>query len=467
MKKKALTIFAIVFSALVLAIPVMKAEAKSGEEDTLCLGCHGEKDMSLSFKNGENISLFVDSRHLAGSAHKDIGCAGCHEGFSAADHPQRNFKSKRSLTVAASSACLRCHEVKTGSHARMLSELRELVCVDCHGFHTVKTVNDKTSSDRTDGCMGCHKYRLKKSFKDGTTHSLMVDAEAMKGSVHSKMRCVDCHFGFSAKEHPERRFNTKRDLSIVSSEMCRRCHFDKYSKTLESIHFSVLSRGNLRAPVCVDCHGAHEISSGKKEKFLSVQRCQRCHGEVYRIYSRSVHGKSLFSEKNQDVPACADCHKAHDINDAHLTDFRNNIPQMCGKCHANAELMRKYGLSTSVLQSYLEDFHGVTLTFYKKQEKAVRHIAVCTDCHGMHDIMRTKGPDSAMMRTNLLQRCQKCHKDATKNFPDSWISHYEPSMKRAPLVYAVTITYKFFIPFMIVGLVVQIALHIWRYAVNR
>ncbi len=54
-----------------------------------------------------------------------------------------------------------------------------------------------------------------------------------------------------------------------------------------------------------------------------------------------------------------------------------------------------------------------------------------------------------------------------RNFPDSWISHYEPSLKRAPLVYVINLIYKIFIPFMMVGLILQILLHIWRYAVNR
>jgi len=66
-----------------------------------------------------------------------------------------------------------------------------------------------------------------------------------------------------------------------------------------------------------------------------------------------------------------------------------------------------------------------------------------------------------------LKRCQKCHADATANFPDSWVSHYEPNIKKAPMVYLVDLGYKIFIPFMIIGLLLQIVLHLWRYAVNR
>jgi hypothetical protein len=75
--------------------------------------------------------------------------------------------------------------------------------------------------------------------------------------------------------------------------------------------------------------------------------------------------------------------------------------------------------------------------------------------------------NAAVIKQNLTKRCQKCHPTATTNFPDSWISHYEPNFQKAPLVFLIDWGYKLFIPFMIIGLLVQIVLHLWRYAVNR
>ena len=49
----------------------------------------------------------------------------------------------------------------------------------------------------------------------------------------------------------------------------------------------------------------------------------------------------------------------------------------------------------------------------------------------------------------------------------SWLSHYEPSPKKASLVYYVKLFYRVFIPFVIIGLVLQILLHIWRLIVSR
>ena len=348
------------------------------------------------------------------------------------------------------------------------------ICVDCHGFHSVKRVSGgKSFSDETQYCLNCHSRKLSLKFRGGEELSFHVDLTYLKKSVHNKLGCSDCHLGFSVEQHPQRSFKSRRDYSIVASETCRRCHFDKYTKTLESIHYTLLSQGDLRAPVCTDCHGSHLISSGKAEKLLSAKRCEKCHANIFAIYSSSVHGKALLDEHIQDVPICVDCHSVHSIQDPRTFDYREKVPTVCGNCHANKEIMAKYGLSTEVVKSYLQDFHGVTLKFYRRQKEvfdkaSIRPIAVCTDCHGIHDISKTKQQQGAsLVKANLVKRCQKCHANATESFPDSWVSHYEPSLKNAPLVYIINLVYKVFIPFMIIGLILQILLHVWRYAVNR
>jgi len=46
-------------------------------------------------------------------------------------------------------------------------------------------------------------------------------------------------------------------------------------------------------------------------------------------------------------------------------------------------------------------------------------------------------------------------------------SHYEPTLASAPLVFSIKLMYKYFIPFMLIGLVLQILLHVWRYIMYR
>jgi RES domain-containing protein len=124
-----------------------------------------------------------------------------------------------------------------------------------------------------------------------------------------------------------------------------------------------------------------------------------------------------------------------------------------------------------VVQSYLADFHGVTASTSRARtdnaQGGARVTALCIDCHGVHDITKADAANSPVLRANLVKTCRKCHPTASENFPDAWLSHYEPSWKRAPMVYAVKIFYMVFIPFIIGGLVLQVMLHLWRVVVNR
>jgi len=468
--------FALTVALLLLSLPIAAAAAPSSISENVqnCLGCHGNKDFSMDLQKNEKLPLFIDVKAFAGSAHGSLDCSACHTGFSAEKHPARVLKSRREYTVSGSAVCRKCHtRFKSAMHVKMAEMAAKdgKVCVDCHGAHSIQHVRKGVAKD-SGYCLACHSNQIEMTFRDGDKQFLKVDPEDLAQSVHDKLYCSDCHFGFSVEGHPERAFKSRRDYIIAASESCRRCHFDKYTKTLESIHYATLSQGNLNAPVCVDCHGAHAIAPLGKGRAASAKRCEKCHGEIYKIYSSSVHGSALFNENNQDVPVCVDCHRAHNIEDPRTFDYREKVPHMCGNCHANKTLMEKYGLSTAVLNSYLQDFHGITLKLYRKQKDVgdtttMRPIAVCIDCHGVHDITVTTGPKSSIVKSNLIRRCQKCHPNATENFPDSWISHYEPSLKKAPLVFVINMIYKIFIPFMMVGLILQILLHIWRYTVNR
>jgi len=71
------------------------------------------------------------------------------------------------------------------------------------------------------------------------------------------------------------------------------------------------------------------------------------------------------------------------------------------------------------------------------------------------------------MKENLLVACQKCHPDATANFPDSWMSHYIPSPENYPIVYYVNLFYKFFIPAVLGPMVIFVLSDIARRLINR
>jgi predicted CXXCH cytochrome family protein len=477
--KKMLYLFILVFC---ISLPCPKggtaADQEFPDEARSCLECHTQRGLTVKFQNNESIEAFVNGEKFKVSVHASLGCAACHAEFSKDDHPQRVFRSKEQYGIKAALVCRQCHADeqfrKAPIHAALLTREGDVpTCTGCHDAHAVMAVaGGKKFVSEKQYCLGCHKHGIAMNMKNGQTVALKVDASSLEASVHAKLGCFDCHFAFSSTEHPKRNFPSARELSLTNAEACRRCHFDKYAKTIESIHYAALNRGNLSAPVCTDCHGAHSVAKARVDRALGAQRCGKCHGNIYSTYAASVHGKALVNERNADVPVCVDCHTAHSMVEARTLDYREKVPEICGQCHANKALTKKYGLYPGVVTSYLEDFHGVTLKLYRQQKGATsgarrRSIATCVDCHGVHDITKTTGPGTNIVKARLVKQCQRCHPGATEEFPDTWLSHYKPSLKNAPLVYGINLMYKLLIPFMLIGLILQILLHVWRYVVNR
>lgn len=320
-------------------------------------------------------------------------------------------------------------------------------------------------------CLACHgESGLTKTFADGQSTSLQIDGAVVARSVHGgKASCADCHPQQREVPHPEKTYASARQLTVAMSETCQRCHFSDYRRTLDSAHAAAVKRGDLMAPVCVDCHGSHDMHKPNVPRTAIADTCAKCHQGVAKTYAASVHGRDV-AKNVADVPTCTDCHRTHDIGGPHQQGWKTSTPDICGKCHADTERMKKYGLSTAVLKTYVADFHGKTASLRRRSSKPSdkeTFVALCSDCHGVHDISRVDEAASKVIQANLAGTCRKCHENASANFSQAWLSHYEPSWERTPAVYAVKVGYTVFIPFIIGGLVLQILLHLWRMAVNR
>jgi hypothetical protein len=215
---------------------------------------------------------------------------------------------------------------------------------------------------------------------------------------------------------------------------------------------------------CVDCHS--NITDPKQPLSRGSQMCELCHSEIFELYKQSVHGAALLGEGNEDVPSCIDCHQVHSVSGP-LSErsFHLFSPQICAECHEDAALMSKYGISTDVVDTYVSDFHGTTVyLFQSSAPDQETNKPVCIDCHGVHNMRQVDDPESAVIKENLLATCQKCHPDATANFPTSWVSHYRPSLTHSPLVFFVRLFYMILIPVVLGGMAIFVATDIYRRA---
>ena len=137
------------------------------------------------------------------------------------------------------------------------------------------------------------------------------------------------------------------------------------------------------------------------------QMCGVCHPDVRVPFEESVHRVEGLD--------CSSCHggdaSATTVAAAHGRGFRGvprrrDIPALCGSCHSRIESMRSYNLPTDQLALYQTSQHGRLLA------RGDERVAVCSDCHGAHDIRAPSDPQSRVFPANIPRTCGRCHGDA-------------------------------------------------------
>ncbi len=343
-----------------------------------------------------------------------------------------------------------------------------------------ETTPNPNLSIADDYCLGCHGQPGQTlTLGDGEVLDLYVDPAEHAASIHGSQgyACVQCHADVGEYPHPAFEAANRRDFTLQLNSVCQRCHISQFELANDSVHSQALAEGQTAAAVCTDCHTAHAVQDWVDEqngetlpeaRLAIPGTCAQCHNAIYQEYQESVHGSALTEENNPDVPTCIDCHGVHNIQDPTTSQFRLASPQLCGDCHADPQRMTKYGISTDVMETYVADFHGTTVSIFQQlSPDAETNKPVCYDCHGVHNIMRADDPEKGLqVKENLLATCQRCHPDAQENFPTAWLSHYIPSPEKYPLVYYVNLFYKFFIPTVLGGMGILVVLDASRKLIN-
>jgi nitrate/TMAO reductase-like tetraheme cytochrome c subunit len=186
---------------------------------------------------------------------------------------------------------------------------------------------------------------------------------------------------------------------------------------------------------CTDCHGGDHTSDdmtvamgkaagfiGKPKRAVIPQLCANCHSkpdfmrrykpqqrvDQFELYKTSVHGKKLAGG-DDNVATCIDCHSVHDIRavkDPQSPVYPLHIPDTCGRCHADAQRMAKYGIPTNQLEQYRTSVHYADL---KNGDLAA---PTCASCHGNHG---AKPPDVE----SVAAVCGNCHALFAQNYDKS------------------------------------------------
>jgi len=148
---------------------------------------------------------------------------------------------------------------------------------------------------------------------------------------------------------------------------------------------------------------ARTVPAGAKPKGTS-KMCGGCHSEVRVKYEQGAHDREGIG--------CTSCHggnaDAITVGSAHTGGYRGvparrAIPALCASCHADVTKMRFYNLPSDQYALYQTSQHGVLLA------KGDSNAAVCTDCHGVHEIRPPEDPQSRVFGRNIPSTCGTCH----------------------------------------------------------
>src|ERR1700687_4602585 len=174
------------------------------------------------------------------------------------------------------------------------------------------------------------------------------------------------------------------------------------------------------ANTCLDCHGALDPP-------LQVTEAQ---------FSQDIHSQKGLT--------CAGCHggdptKADMDAMSKSAGFRGKtdraqIPPLPGRGPSDGTFMRQYnpGLRTDQLSQYQTSVHGKLLA------KGDTKVAVCTDCHGVHDLRAPSAAASRVYPLNVAKTCARCHADASYmkgySIPTDQFAKYNTSVHHEAMV---------------------------------
>ena len=185
-------------------------------------------------------------------------------------------------------------------------------------------------------CLDCHSSEgLKKRLTNGDLLSLHVRGGEFEKSVHIEIGCGGCHSDVDLDKHPGARKNiaSAREYAIAMGQVCRTCHKAKFKQYEGSIHAALVREGNKAAPVCSDCHGSHTIGPKAAYETIAGVPCKNCHEAIFDAYVGSMHGQARGKLGHVQAPICSDCHRAHEVS---AVSLGNRLRDACLACHKNA-----------------------------------------------------------------------------------------------------------------------------------
>ncbi|HYB89877.1 MAG TPA: cytochrome c3 family protein [Candidatus Binataceae bacterium] len=325
--------------AAILLFGVAAAQAGPAQAPVDCLSCHNAQPPAAEAAGA--VSFYVNKELFHSSVHSAFGCTACHSDIHGFPHP----KPVRQVS------CSGCHPQQTSAfagsiHAAAAAEKKRSfpACLDCHGNpHGVRAMTDPKSRvyplnlPRTCGsCHGSPELARKYGFPNvyplymDSIHGLALTSDGLLVAA----TCASCHGAHDIADKNDPRSRTFR-TNVPAT--CGKCHAGIQADYRAGVHGAKMAAGDANAPVCTDCHTAHQIAHVDITNWQvkTVATCGNCHKEKLQSYRDTFHGQ--VTELGFVATArCWSCHGPHKIlpaSNPQSTVAAPNLSATCSKCH--------------------------------------------------------------------------------------------------------------------------------------
>ncbi|OGC95974.1 MAG: hypothetical protein A2W25_09530 [candidate division Zixibacteria bacterium RBG_16_53_22] len=207
----------------------------------------------------------------------------------------------------------------------------------------------------------------------------------------------------------------------VTAQECLECHGDNTLTKIDpaghevSLYFND-SLFQVSAHAGLDCASCHTgITEIPHAEDLPDINCGECHSSETETYL--WHGR-LKVGVGQDIPACADCHGAHDIlpssnKGSHTNPL--NLPTTCGRCHEDVDIVKKHHIPMEKpVEVFESSVHG------QASLGGIYLAATCNDCHSSngtaHIILSPGDVRSSINHFNIPKTCGRCHSSIESDY---------------------------------------------------
>jgi len=292
------------------------------QQNAKCLTCHSDS---------------IDVGKQKASVHGTLGCTDCHISIKDYPHPENPQVN-----------CSTCHAGEAKDLGQSVhATAAALPCLSCHGDpHTILPVKDLDSPvfpfniPRT--CGSCHgKPELAKKLGLHEVYSLYMDSvhgfALTKDGLLVAATCSSCHGTHKILSHTNPGSRTYR-TNVPAT--CGSCHKGSETQYFAGTHGKALRAGNTQAPVCVDCHTAHQITNPRLVTWQTktTATCGGCHQQRLATYHDTFHSQ-ISALGYVEAAHCWDCHREHEIlpaSDPKSSVAAANLVSTCGRCHSGA-----------------------------------------------------------------------------------------------------------------------------------